>query len=773
MLADFQAVLDRLGVASQNGEKAMSFCPAHDDRNNPSLSLKAKNGRLLLHCFAGCHPEDIVSKLGLQMKDLFSEGGGGSFVPPNTPARLHAQSEKPHSNGQNERAARDARPEHGCTLKDYSEQKKLPEDCLRGLGLRDVTYLDKPAVRIPYPDEEGQEVAVRFRTSVEGTEKFRWRSGDKPRPYGLGLLVEARKADYVVLVEGESDCHTLWYHEIPALGIPGGSNWRDGWATYLDGIEKIYAVIEPDHGGDTLREKLTGCDVIHERLHLLELGEHKDPSALHLADPERFRERFEVALEGAKPWIELERAEAESSSRKAWEQCKKIAKAPNILERFAAELAQSGVAGESRIAKLLYLAVTSRLLQRPVSIALKGPSSGGKSHVLERVLSFVPESAYYAITAMSERTLAYSEEPIKHRFLVVYEAAGMSGEFATYLMRSLLSEGRVRYETVEKTSEGMKPRLIEREGPTGLIVTTTAVKLHPENETRLLSLTVTDTQEQTRAVMAALAVEASEAGPNFEPWHALQVWLEGAEHRIWIPYAKILADLIPPVAVRLRRDFGALLNLIRAHALLHQASRERDVEGRIVATIEEDYAVVRELVADLVSDGIEATVPATVRETVQALKRLRENSKGEPVTVADIARELKLDRSAVSRRVRNAKDRGYLRDLEENRRKPSRLVPGDDLPDDLRILPKPEDVRAGVKERAPGNARPDEAQEPHSNGQNSEVAYEACKRADVLEEIEDPPPPSSAESEKPGNSEDDVVIEEVRDLFVQDVVEER
>jgi hypothetical protein len=171
---------------------------------------------------------------------------------------------------------------------------------------------------------------------------------------------------------------------------------------------------------------------------------------------------------------------------------------------------------------------------------------------------------------------------------------------------------------VEKTSEGMKPRLIEREGPTGLIVTTTAVKLHPENETRLLSLTVTDTQDQTRAVMAALAEEASEAGANFEPWHALQVWLEGAEHRVLIPYAKILADLIPPVAVRLRRDFGALLNLIRAHALLHQATRDRDAQGRIIAAIEEDYAAVRELVADLVSEGIEVTVPKTVRETVEA-----------------------------------------------------------------------------------------------------------------------------------------------------------
>jgi hypothetical protein len=87
MLADFEDVLDRLEVASRNGEKAMSFCPAHDDRSNPSLSLKAEDGRLLMHCFAGCHPEDIVSKIGLGMKDLFSEGGGGSSIPR---TRLHA-----------------------------------------------------------------------------------------------------------------------------------------------------------------------------------------------------------------------------------------------------------------------------------------------------------------------------------------------------------------------------------------------------------------------------------------------------------------------------------------------------------------------------------------------------------------------------------------------------------------------------------------------------------------------------------------------------------
>src|SRR5215217_4889475 len=770
MLADFEDVLDKLDVTSRSSEKAMCFCPAHDDRNNPSLSLKAENGRLLLHCFAGCKPEDIVSKVGIGMQELFAEGGGGSSIPLNTPARLHATGENPHSNGQNERARREARTEHGCTLKDYSEVKKLPEGFLRGLGLRDVTYFEKPAIRIPYPDEEGQESAVRFRVSLDGTEKFRWRSGDKPSPYGLKLLEEARKAGYVVLVEGESDCHTLWYHEVPALGIPGASNWKEEWASHLDGIERIYAVIEPDQGGETLREKLTHGEAIRERLYLVELGEYKDPSVLHLTDPDRFKERLEAALEGATPWSEMERVEAEAVSREAWEQCWELAEELDILKWFARELARSGVAGEERIAKLLYLAVTSRLLERPVSVALKGPSSGGKSYLVERVLSFFPESAYYALTAMSDRTLAYSEEPIKHRFLVIYEAAGMSGDFQTYLMRSLLSEGRVRYETLEKTSEGIKPRLIEREGPTGLIVTTTAVKLHPENETRLLSLTVADTQEQTRAVMAALAQEAGEDGLDLRAWHALQVWLESAEHRVSIPYAKKLAELIPPVAVRLRRDFGALLNLIRAHALLHQADRERDGEGRIVATIV-DYAAVRELVADLVSEGIEATVPDTVRETVDAVRVLRGGSKGGPVTVAELARMLKLDRSAVSRRVRNAKDRGYLRDLKENPRRPLRLVLGDDLPADVRILPEPEEVRAVMRDRVSSDARPDGAREPPNHAQYSDDAYKACNRERVQEEIK---APSHYANGGPGEGEDhqDHNLEELRQLFAEDALEE-
>src|SRR5262249_3093113 len=181
----------------------------------------------------------------------------------------------------------------------------------------------------------------------------------------------------------------------------------------------------------------------------------------------------------------------------------------------------------------LVLAVVSRLLDRPVSIALKGPSSAGKSFLVEQVLRLFPPSAAYTLSAMSERALAYSEEPLMHRVLVLFEAAGLRGDFASYLVRSLLSEGRLRYETVEKTKVGLRPRLIEREGPTGLIVTTTAVRLHPENETRLLSIPVTDTQEQTRAVLAALAADSG-VPVDLAIWHAFHDWLELGERRVVI-----------------------------------------------------------------------------------------------------------------------------------------------------------------------------------------------------------------------------------------------
>jgi hypothetical protein len=152
------------------------------------------------------------------------------------------------------------------------------------------------------------------------------------------------------------------------------------------------------------------------------------------------------------------------------------------------------------------------------------------------------------------------------------------------------------------------------------------------------------------------------------------------------------------VAVRQRRDFGQLLTLVQAHALLHRESRERDGAGRVVTTFE-DYAIVRELVADLFAEAAGTEVSGTVRETVEAIAALLEakpagRDERATVTVVEVWKRLRLDKSAAARRVRAAKQAGCLDDLETWRGRPSRLVLGEPLPDRLEILPPPEQLQA-------------------------------------------------------------------------------
>ena len=93
--------------------------------------------------------------------------------------------------------------------------------------------------------------------------------------------------------------------------------------------------------------------------------------------------------------------------------------------------------------------------------------------------------------------------------LVFYEAAGVKQDFLIYIIRSLLSEGRIDYQTVEKVGGKMQSRTISKEGPTGLILTTTELAIDPESETRCISITATDTPEHTAAVMLRQAEMAN------------------------------------------------------------------------------------------------------------------------------------------------------------------------------------------------------------------------------------------------------------------------
>lgn len=725
------ALLVDVRPSGSSGRRWSAKCPAHEDQR-ASLSVGQHDGGcVLLKCHAGCKLGAVLKALGLKESSLFD---------PACPTHGKSKQQGEGRGTSSRRAVAAAQHPSGCTLADYAAAKQLDIEKLREYGLSDLTYRGQPTLRIPYLDPTGSEGAVRYRLAMRGDNRFRWRRGDKLALYGLWRLAEATRAGYAVIVEGESDCHTLWQHGIHAVGLPGAASWQEERdASLLDDIGTIIVVIEPDRGGEAVCEWLAKSR-IRDRVRLVTMpAETKDASALYLNDPQHFMERWQTLCDNAAPWIDLKHAQDQAEQRAAWDLCGAVAEEGDILGKFAQALAANGLAGEARAAKLLYLALTSRLLERPVSAKVNGPSSGGKSYLCERVLDYFPQEAYYALSAMSERALAYSQEPLTHRVLVLFEAAGLSGDFASYLIRSLLSEGRILYETVEKTPSGPQSRLIERPGPTGLLVTTTAVHLHPENETRLLSIPVDDTPAQTKAILKALAGELAGArttGPepdDLSVWHALQVWLRGAVGTrcgVVIPFADDLAELVPPVAVRLRRDFGMVLNLIRTHALLHQATHDCDEDGRVVATLG-DYAAVHALVADLVAEGAEATVRDTIRETVAAVQALLSARQRQPddtpatVSLTEVAHALKMDKSAVSRRVKQALEAGYLQNLEAGRGRPAKLMLGDPLPEELHILPDVAELER------------------------------CCSRAHTQEGMSDPPSTTTRDDDDPSPEDDD------------------
>jgi hypothetical protein len=383
----------------------------------------------------------------------------------------------------------------------------------------------------------------------------------------------------------------------------------------------------------------------------------------------------------------------------------------DILSVFSDDLSGRGLAGERRLAKLVYLATTSRLLpwgtatNRPVSVLVRGSTSTGKSHAVKVTLDFFPFEATVDLGSMSKRFLFYDQESYEHRVLVVPEASQVVGDDELLaLLRTLLSEGHVVHGTV--TSEGRPTAVrITKAGPTALLMTTTRSYIDEELETRMLSVGSDDTPEQTRRVFDVYAdlEENVEDGVDLERWHELQRWLEAGERRVVIPYVRRLGRLMPTGATRLRRDFVSMLCLVRAHALLHRATRQTDERGRIVATLD-DYDAVRSLVGALIAEGVEAGVSLGVRQTVEAARTVLDDGRTF-ATPKQIQDALGVGRSATYDRIRAALKAGYLADESREDERGMKLVVGSPLPGDSEtFLPSVLDIV-----RAPSEPHPDEA----------------------------------------------------------------
>jgi Protein of unknown function (DUF3987) len=187
------------------------------------------------------------------------------------------------------------------TLADLATDKGLPVEFLEGLGLHDLPEGD---VGIPYRGADGRQV-VRRRTALKAKEGSYWPKGSHAVAYGEDRLDIAVAAGFLVVVEGESDCWTLWFHQLPGLGLPGAETVKK--TLHLGHVAKVplvYVVQEPDASGERfaadVRDRLAEVGWRGE-LRVVHLPGAKDPNELHRQDPEAFHRLFVQALNDADP----------------------------------------------------------------------------------------------------------------------------------------------------------------------------------------------------------------------------------------------------------------------------------------------------------------------------------------------------------------------------------------------------------------------------------------------------------------------------------------
>jgi len=274
-----------------------AHCPAHTDQER-SLSFKAMADQhsegVAFHCFAHCQREAIINALGLTEEDL----------------RLDLDP-------RHKRTLNQTKP---ITLLDLAIAKGIHWKFLMSeLGLIDgeETYhrkdgkpFKKKGVIIPYYTADGKPYQRRrLRTALAAKDGSLWSEDDRaapapPIPYGLERLALARQAGYLVIVEGESDCWTLWRHQLPALGLPGATLYEKIAPAHLGKIDRVYIVQEPDAAGrefpNNVYRHLANIGYAGQ-VYALNLARYsaKDPNDLYKKNQTTFKRLFEQALSEA------------------------------------------------------------------------------------------------------------------------------------------------------------------------------------------------------------------------------------------------------------------------------------------------------------------------------------------------------------------------------------------------------------------------------------------------------------------------------------------
>jgi len=223
-------IVDAFG-GHRSGNQWMVRCPAHDDRN-PSLSVCIEDGRLLVHCFAGCAQDNVIA--ALHSHGLWPSRGGDLPPEPYSLASLDVAFQRAANNASSPNpVATKPDPEPTCVYVYTDEQGKYLYEIRRF-----EPGLDRPGQKKSF--KQGYSKSGIVGSADDWNDPRRYTKRKHPRQV-LYRLHKVIKAEIVFLVEGERDVETLEDYGFIATTNAGGAKaeWLPCYTEALRGREVI------------------------------------------------------------------------------------------------------------------------------------------------------------------------------------------------------------------------------------------------------------------------------------------------------------------------------------------------------------------------------------------------------------------------------------------------------------------------------------------------------------------------------------------------------
>lgn len=243
----------------------------------------------------------------------------------------------------------------------------------------------------------------------------------------------------------------------------------------------------------------------------------------------------------------------------------------NILENYLTDV---GIVGENYNKVALWLFMLSRKLDKPIHAIVFGQSSSGKSELVKKVISTMPDEDVLEFTSMTARALDYREDDLINKIISISELNGT--EEIDHTLRVAQSEQRLMraYTVKDEVTGNMKN--IERSIviKSTFIITTTETSINNENNTRIFSLFADESLEQTKRINDFIkSTHTREFKLNNLKRKRVTEVLKAVQHlirpiEVVIPFANLLE--FPSTSTRNRRDLSRFLSFITVITLLNQ-----------------------------------------------------------------------------------------------------------------------------------------------------------------------------------------------------------